>query len=341
MLDGWLAKTNKGDKFYFNTIEKSKTNQTDYTDIGNTFKITKIELVSGKVVNFTYQNESTYQEYPTEVARFPNFTMSPSVNTSYNATINEKKTLIGIETDDTKIDFNLDNREDIKPNSASVPIKKLASIDIRSKYPNKKVKSFIFNTAYFPTVPITTIEEGYKNKRLKLNSIQEVNYNELGSPVQNIPPYVFEYDTTKTMPSKMSSSDFYGYNNGSNSTSLLPDLNFFNYLNQSPYKNYNLNVSYPYNGSMRYADKDYITTNILKKVTYPTGARTEFEYESNTFSNQFIPTAQQAISANKDVSVTHRGASTVPGGYYFLKASLLNFLLPELLNFQIRSLTDI
>ncbi|WP_346983964.1 hypothetical protein [Chryseobacterium sp. POE27] len=289
MSEGWLAKNNKGDKFYFNAIEKSRSNQTDYTDIGYTFKVTKIELVSGKVVNFTYQDESTYQEYPTEVARFPNFTMSPSVNTSYNATINDKKTLIGIETEDTRIVFNLNNRDDIKPYSVSVPIKKLASIDIKSKYPDKKIKSFVFNTDYFPTVSFSGAEEGYKNKRLKLNSIQEVNYNEQSTAVQNIPPYVFEYDTSHIMPSKMSSSDFYGYHNGSNDGTLLPDLRFFDYLDTPPYKNYNLNVNYPYNGANRYTNQNYITTNILKKVTYPTAARTEFEYESNTFFQPIYP----------------------------------------------------
>ncbi|WP_346983965.1 hypothetical protein [Chryseobacterium sp. POE27] len=45
------------------------------------------------------------------------------------------------------------------------------------------------------------------------------------------------------------------------------------------------------------------------------------------FFNQFIPTQQQVQSANKDVSVTHRGASTVPGGYYFLKST--PFKLPK------------
>lgn len=323
-FDGWLATTNKGDKFFFYVVEKSRTNQTDYTDIGITFKISRIQLTSGKVVNFTYQDESTYQEYPTQSARFPIFGQGQSVITNYNATINEKKTLTGIETEDTRIVFNLNNRDDIRPYSVSVPIKKLASIDIRSKYPDKKIKSFVFNTDYFPTVSYSGVEEGYRNKRLKLNSIQEVNYNELGTAVQNIPPHTFEYDTTYTMPSKILSSDFYGYNNGSNSTSLLPDLNYFDYLNTSPYKNYNINVTYPYSPTSRYTSPQYVKTNILKKVTYPTGARTEFEYESNTFNNQFIPTQEQVNEVRKDESLTHRGASTVPGGYYFIKSHPLS-----------------
>ncbi|MXS72653.1 RHS repeat domain-containing protein [Chryseobacterium binzhouense] len=319
-FDGWLATTNKGDKFFFYVVEKSRTDQTDYTDIGITFKISKITLTTGKTINFTYQDEKTYQLYPAQVARFPSFHLSQSeqVTTSNNATINDKKTLVSIETEDTKIDFNLANREDIKPNSSAVPIKKLASIDIKSKFPNKMIKSFVFNTDYFPTIQIQTVEEGYRHKRLKLNSVQEINYNSSGVAIQNTPPYLFEYDLSYVMPSKISSSDFYGYNNGNNSLSLLPDLNYFDYLNTNPYKNYNMNVTYPYSPTSRYVNQSYVPTNILKKITYPTKARTEFEYESNTFNNQFIPTRSQVDAIRRSESITHRGASTVPGGYYFL-----------------------
>jgi len=318
--EGWLATTNKGDKFYFYTIEKSKSNQTDYTDIGYTFKISKIQLTTGKMVTFSYMDESTYQEYPTQVAHITNFTASPNIITNYNSTINNKKTLTEIETEDTKIVFNLNNREDIRPYTASTPIKKLSSIDIKSKYPDKKIKSFIFNQSYFPFNAVSNAEEGYKNKRLKLNSVQEVNFNESGNIVQSTPPYQFEYNLSSTMPSKMFSSDFFGYYNGVNSIDLLPDLAFFDYLNKPPYKNYGLNVNYNYNTVNRYPNSDYVSINLLKKILYPTGARTEFEYETNTFSNQFIPTSQQVLAATKDESITHRGASTVPGGYYFLKS---------------------
>ncbi|PTT39215.1 hypothetical protein DBR28_07565, partial [Chryseobacterium sp. HMWF028] len=212
-----------------------------------------------------------------------------------------------------------------------VPIKKLASIDIKSKYSNKKIKSYVLGTSYFnPSTGIS--EEGYKYKRLKLDNIQEITYDGNGNPVQNIPPYSFDYDMTNTMPSKVSSSDFYGYNNGTNSTAeLLPDLAFFNYLNKAPYKNYGMTVNYPYNGVMRFTNVNYITTNILKKVTYPTGARTELEYESNTFSNQFIPTPQQALSANKDISLSHRG--TEPGNSQFMVSTLFKLTKPENIKF--------
>ena len=325
--EGWLATVNNGDKFYFYAVEKSRSAGSGASvDIGYTFKITKIQLVNGKTIIFQYLDENSYAQYPVQVAHLTDFTWPSSVRTDTNITINEKKTLIGIETEDTRVDFNLDNREDIRPNSPSVPIKKLASIDIKSKYPNKKIKSFVFNTSYFSPA-VSSIEEGYKNKRLKLNSIQEINYNESSTAVQNIPPYTFEYDLTNTMPDKWSSSDFYGYHNGTNSINLIPDLAFFNYLNQAPYKNYGLTVNYPANTVSRYTNTNYITTNVLKKITYPTQARTEFEYESNTFSNQFIPTPEQAWAANKDVSLTHRGASITPGGYYFLQSP--PFKLPE------------
>ncbi|SHF92282.1 hypothetical protein [Chryseobacterium sp. OV279] len=329
---GWVATTNRGDKFYFYAVEKSKTDLNSYTDIGYTFKISQIELTSGKTITFSYLNETTNLLYPAQVAHLTNFSgpLSSSVVNDNNSTINEKKTLIGIETDDTKIEFNLDNREDIRPASLSTPIKKLSSIDIKSKYPNKKIKSFVFGTSYF-NPSSGSAEENYRYKRLKLNSIQEVNYNEMGAAVQSTPPYSFEYNMTKTMPSKMSSSDFYGYNNGSNSSTLLPDLAFFDYLNKSPYKNYGLTVNYPYNGTMRFTDTQYTATNILEKVFYPTGARTEFEYESNTFSNQFIPTPQQALSANKDVSLNHRGAE--PSGNNFSESPVFKLSQTQVIKF--------
>lgn len=328
-VNGWLATTNKGDKFYFYAIEKSRSAGVGTSvDIGYTFKISKIELVSGKIINFTYQDENTNQLYTTQTAHLTSFDgpVSSSVQENINAVENEKKTLIGIETEDTRIDFNLNDRDDIRPQFPTVPIKKLASIDIKSKYPNKKIKSFSFVTSYF-NPDAGSGEYGYKNKRLKLDAVQEINYDNNENPVQNIPPYIFEYDMTKVMPSKVSSSDFYGYNNGSNSTSLLPDLTYFDYLNQTPYKNYNLNVSYPYAGVSRYTNIDYVTTNILKKVTYPTGARTEFEYESNIFTNQFVPAANQLQDPNKNVYLYHRGASVTPGGYYFVKSQ--PFKLPQ------------
>ncbi len=334
--EGWLAKTNKGDKFYFYAIERSRSAGVGASvDIGYTFKISKIELVSGKIINFTYQDESTNQLYPIQTAHLTSFDgpISSNVQENINAVANEKKTLIGIETEDTKIEFNLNDRDDIRPQFPTTPIKRLASIDIKSKYPNKKIKSFSLITSYF-NADAGSGESGYKNKRLKLDAVQEINYNENGNPVQNLPPYTFEYDMTKVMPSKVSSSDFYGYNNGTNSSNLLPNLTYFDYLNQAPYKNYNLNVSYPYGGTSRYTNIEYITTNILKKVMYPTGARTEFEYESNIFNNQFIPAANQLQTPYKDVYLYHRGASVTPGGYYFVKSQ--PFKLPASITTTLR-----
>lgn len=314
--NGWIAITNKGDKFYFYDVEQSKTDQTSYTDLGYTFKVSKIELTSGKTINFTYQDESTYQQYPTQVVHLTNFTTSPSLNVSSNAVINDKKTLIGIETEDTKIQFNLDNREDIRPHFTGTPIKKLSSIDILPKYGNKKIKSFVFSQNYFPFNSVNnTPEEGYINKRLRLNSVQEITYNQSGGQVYT-PAYTFQYNTARIMPGKMAGGDFYGYNNGSTSTGLLPNLTYFDYYKQSPYRNVGLTPS-SYASTMRYTDPSYVNTNILEKILYPTGARTEFGYESNTFTNQFIPTYAQLDDGKRSQTINHRGEE--PGGLTYNK----------------------
>ncbi|PZU78686.1 MAG: hypothetical protein DI529_17845 [Chryseobacterium sp.] len=312
-IDGWVATTNKGDKFYFYAIEIARSNQTDYPDIGYTFKLTKILLSNGKTIILSYQDESTIKEYPIETAHITNYTMNQSVRSDTNTTINHKKTLIAVETEDTKVDFNLEDREDIRPYNESVPIKKLKSIDIKQKYSNKKLKSFVFNYNYFPYNSYNTVIEGYDSKRLKLESVQQLDYDNNGNPIENTHPYTFEYDTNYVMPSKTSNSDFFGYYNGNGAGTKLPDLTYFDYLNKSPYKNYGYNPIYPYFGSMRFADSNYVSTNILKKVNYPTKGYSTFEFEPNTFSNQFIPTKQQVEGATKGNGYAHRGPGTGSG----------------------------
>lgn len=308
--EGWIATTNKGDRFYFYAIETARSDKTDYNDISNTFKLTRILLVNGKEINFSYQDENTFKEYPIETAHITNFTMNMSVRKDNNRLSTLKKTLIGIETDNAKIEFNLDNREDIRPSNLLVPIKKLKSIDIIAKVSNKKIKSFLFNQSYFPYVIST---EAYNVKRLKLDSIQQIDYDKDGNAILNTPPYSFEYDISHTMPSKISNSDFYGYYNGNSDDTLLPNLDYFDYLEKSPYKHPNHDFKYPYAGSMRYTNNDYVSTNILKKITYPTKGYTVFDYESNSFSNQFIPTMQQVSNAYKTTTYTHGGPGTGNG----------------------------
>jgi hypothetical protein len=101
------------------------------------------------------------------------------------------------------------------------------------------------------------------DKRLRLDQIAI-----LSSAGEVSPPYRFEYNTT-ALPSYYSTGiDHWGYYNGSdNSSGLIPDMHIGEYIYGT--------------GADREAQEDYSMASILKKVTYPTGGSTVFEYEGH------------------------------------------------------------
>lgn len=86
--------------------------------------------------------------------------------------------------------------------------------------------------------------------------------------------YSFTYDTSKLMPAKGSSYslDFWGYYNGKPNTSLLPEELVMNVYNTQTLSN-----------KKRESDFDFMKTNILTRITYPTGGYTKYEYEPNYY----------------------------------------------------------
>ncbi|EAY24080.1 hypothetical protein [Microscilla marina] len=117
--------------------------------------------------------------------------------------------------------------------------------------------------------PIKTIqlEQGYfgNNVHLKLNKVTEYDKN-----LQPKPPYVFEYYEELPVPDRMSKSqDHWGFYNGASNTTLIPQLT----------------SGQPYGNANRNPDFEATRTTVLKKMTYPTGGYTAFEYEQNHYEN--------------------------------------------------------
>jgi YD repeat-containing protein len=120
------------------------------------------------------------------------------------------------------------------------------------------------------------------------------------------PGYLFDYDETVALPAKNSRSvDFWGYYNGSPNTTLIPDLDFFDYTHDAAFVTdsgvpiFDYNPSYKAN---RYPNNTYAKAYLLKKVTYPTGGYTQYEFEPHTFDNQFIPNQQQLTAMQQTPS---------------------------------------
>src|SRR5690606_20568340 len=76
---------------------------------------------------------------------------------------------------------------------------------------------------------------------------------------------------------------------------LQPDFASFNwsgYWEERPYAN-------------RFSDPNFITTGTIKSITYPTGGRTEFEFEPHTFHNQRMFSAtEQAVFVPEQFGVS-------------------------------------
>jgi YD repeat-containing protein len=136
---------------------------------------------------------------------------------------------------------------------------KLDAVEIRNNM-GELIKSFQFGYSYFDT-----------NKHLKLNSVTEKDA--LNNPM---PPHTFEY-LEGTMPASISfAMDHFGFYNGKANPSLVPSFNnaFHNLITQAD----------------RSSDSQASMVGVLKKINYPTGGSTAFDYESNDYYSASAPT---------------------------------------------------
>lgn len=290
------------------------------------YKITQIELPTKQKIFFDYED-----------ANYSFYTFSQSKNVDkygYNlgytfcdgkinklyqnpfAIMNasDVKMLKKIRTDDVIAQFNLEGRDDINILSSN-NVKRLQSIDITNARTNKKLKTVDFNYSYFPYIddfpsvvfPYNLLNPTLKDalgKRLKLDKVSISTYDSSENKINIGENYDFEYNLTNTLPPKVSfAKDFWGFYNGHSSNVLLPDLRFF--IQSST----GLPIDYEFNN--RYSNKTFVDAYMLKKIKYPTKGYTEFDYEINSFKNQFIPSHDQVI----DLTRTNLLNNTGIGGY--------------------------
>lgn len=115
--------------------------------------------------------------------------------------------------------------------------------------------------------------------RLRLKQITAIAGNETNGS------YSFEYNEINARLSK--GQDFWGFANGKSNNSLIPklenyELGYFEY-------SYGERTSAPpglLNDGDRRPDPQYANSGTLRKVTYPTGGSTTFDYEINTTADK-------------------------------------------------------
>jgi len=176
------------------------------------------------------------------------------------------------------LNCNAQNRCDI------ISDKSLSSIIIQNT-DSSFYKKFTFYQTYssLSSFPTTTCDPSHpENARLYLDSLSfSDKYNIIGK-------YKFNYLSRDLLPSRLSfSQDLWGYFNGQTNSTLIPNTLLLNTAAFGPV--------YFVAGANRDADFTYAKAGTLNSIVYPTGGRTEFEYEPNTVNN-LAPTQGTTVS---------------------------------------------
>ena len=176
---------------------------------------------------------------------------------------------------------------------------------------NSKSKNVVLNQSYFDQLDVgCSLSQnlsyvGAHRNRLRLDGVKFAGWS-VGGGYEQMPPYVFEYNNTPLPPRHSPKQDYWGYYNGNESTSqtLVDKTNIYLINNENNNSNigkfrtvYSIlkrNIVHPTveevvdnNQSLgdRTTKLEYAKAGILEKVTFPTGAWNQFEYELNTIGN--------------------------------------------------------
>ncbi|MGN7825078.1 RHS repeat domain-containing protein [Chitinophaga sp. 22536] len=170
-------------------------------------------------------------------------------STTYNG-----KVLTDITTPFENVHFyNTGNRLDLQG------VSKVDSMVV-SDYKGISKMKFGLSYSYF--------ENNGNSFRLRLDRLTQYAVNDTGTLV-----HAFEYYAPTAVPAVTSlSQDYWGYFNGAQNTTLLPEIDprLWGPLYSKP-------------GANRKPDAAYAITGVLKKITYPAGGYTQFIYESNDY----------------------------------------------------------
>ena len=123
--------------------------------------------------------------------------------------------------------------------------------------------------------------------RLRLNSIGTT-----GSQNEDGGKYSFQYDSTMLPLVGSKGKDLFNYYNGANSNPTLVPAQTVNYGGQL----------YQIGAANRQTSTNFIQAGVLKHIYYPTGGRTDFTYEPNSFSeNQYNTHSVQIEAAARGI----------------------------------------
>ncbi len=365
--NGFTVRTDSGLIYHFKEgsqrIQDFAQNPTYANYSWNMEKITS--PTTGREINFSYSGLNTNErihampsisqtrnEYSSPFTQ-GSCTTSPTIENSFTDNIHLEKYLNTIDFDNGQVVFQYDlGRLDLV-GARSLKSIKVYQKDALGNLGSTPIKEFQFEYEYFDSqggVELTNAclqqQSGCgdliaNNKRLKLKKVYEA-----GKP-GHVFTYYDEYSPSKFVGKGSFAKDHWGYYNGKGGGNLIPAFYGKIPIISSP----NL-VSLP--GVDRSADTTKIKTFSLKEIVYPTGGKTEFLYESNTYdysnsmnnngasyrnSNQIVN--QNPTQENKTLSHLHKpnsnGDGTVKETTFTLPPKYQNYVVDYLIYLQCTS----
>lgn len=157
---------------------------------------------------------------------------------------------------------------------------------------NQIIKKIGFGHDYFTVTPFIN---DWVHHRLKLTGF---TLSDQG--LNNKQVYSFDYDATSLPVYGSYNMDYWGYYNGANNQSLIPqttvlanDINSITFANGETYSNGFLNLTQSWNlgNANREPSATHMKAAILNKVVYPSGGYSVFDYEPHKYTSTLIPGA--------------------------------------------------
>ena len=318
-----------GNKYYFGgelknleyTLSGSVTNnnfESDNRPVINSWFLFKVEYYNGFVVNYNYRDDSSL---PTEFANqsyaehgsFANsndflkdFVVLLEANSEDNSECTDSNITISrgsntptyslqkiailenITFENFKVIFNYSRQPHVfnNRNSASDFIPTHYSLNLYNRFLDIKLDQIKLIDNLNNTVSQYNLVYdhlgGDFNSRMFLKSLEEVGK----------PPHKFEYYPTGTLPKPITKGiDHWGYWNGKNDNTnrLIPIVNYYFSTGDYTFTN---NID----STSRESDFTFALKGQLKKIVYPTGGSSEFQYEPHYYSKRLEIRSQNGFT---------------------------------------------
>lgn len=299
----WKITTTSGEVYYFTDKESTQTVTTSpsatSSEIVSSWYLTKVRN-SSETEEITLEYEPTSYTFRSVVSQTKYIFKAGSMDVGNNlgSTSFSYNTIMGcrlskIKFKNGQVDFvrNTLQRSDLPSDYA------LQSIVVKSDN-MKFYKRINLYQSYLVSDDTPSSIEPADLHRLVLDSVSTVNVNNIKNETHK-----FAYNKFPGLPSRNSfSQDFWGFYNGaSNGLGLVPTI-------ITQVSSGTQLIPMLIEGANRKTNAAYIQAGMLTSITYPTGGRTEFQYENNRASN--VPPGLDVTIRSQITKILADGTST-------------------------------